>query len=524
MEMTGRYLRKGLLRATLSMLGLITMLAPGIRIAQADEPIRGGVVTGLWVAEPASLDPLYTNSPGGDSSTYNLFAERLVNIMPSGEVVPRLATEWKWSDDRRSLTFKLRQDVTFSDGTPFDAGAVKFNIERARDPNLTTASKQYLTNLDKVNVVDPHTVEFTFKEPSVAMMAVFASEPGVMLSPTAIKKEGENFARKPVGTGPFKVVSWTSGKVETTRNENYWAHDTTGKQLPYLDGVTMRYVPSAAVRIVELQSGAAHLGDAILEKDFEKIANDPELKLVDTHLAMDHFASFNNSAPPFDNTELRKAVSLGIDRAALAKAISGKYGVPLAGILPPTSWTNDPNLKPVAYDPAGSQKALQASGFEGTLHMAMIQRDPDTQIAQIIQAMLRQVGINLKIDMMDRSAWMDLTLKGPAQITLGRSTLPDVDPDITMTSYYGRDGSRNYMRTNDAKVVALLDEARLKTSQEERRTLYNEAQQILMDNNYQLFLFSRPVKFIARKDLQGLELELGGGAWMLDKAWLSAAN
>ena len=161
------------------------------------EPVRGGTVTGMWSAEPASLDPLFTNSPGGDSATYNLFAERLVNIMPSGEIVPMLATKWTWSDDRRSLTFNLRPNVTFTDGTPFNADAVKFNLERARDPKLTSQSKQFLTNLDQVEVVDPMTVRFTFKEPSVAMMAVLASEPGVILSPTEIAKAGENFARKP---------------------------------------------------------------------------------------------------------------------------------------------------------------------------------------------------------------------------------------------------------------------------------------------------------------------------------------
>ncbi len=510
--------------AKLRLAAAVGLLSLGAATAFAQEPARGGTVTAMWAAEPASLDPLYTNSPGGDSVTYNLFAERLVNILPSGEIQPVLATEWKWSDDRRSLTFKLRENVTFTDGTPFNADAVKFNIERARDPNLPTQSKQYLSNLDQVNIIDPSNVEFTFKDPSVAMMAVFASEPGVMLSPTAIKAAGEDFARQPVGTGPFKVVSWTSGRVDTTRNETYWGKDKAGAQLPYLDGVVIRYIPSTAVRLVELQSGSAQLGDAVLEKDFQRIGDDPALKLVDTHMAIDHFASFNSAAAPFDNAELRKAVSLGLDRVALAKAISGEYGEPLGGILPPTSWTYDPNLKPVAYDPEAAKKAYAASGFNGVISMAIIQRDPDTQVAQIMQAMLKQVGIEVKIDVLDRSAWVDFSLHGNAQLSLGRSTLPDVDPDITMTSYYGRGAARNYIRVADPKVQELLDKARLETSQDVRRDLYNQAQQVLVDNQYQLFLFARPVKYAARKELEGLQLELGGGAWVFKEAWLNTAK
>jgi len=490
----------------------------------AAEPVRGGVVTALLTAEVSSLDPIFTNSPGGDSATYNLFAENLIDILPSGEAKPVLATSWTWSDDRKAITFKLRSGVKFHDGTPFDADAVKFNIERSRDPKLTSSSKQYWVNLDAVKVIDPLTVEFTFKEPSVAMLAVIAAEPGVMLSPTAIKKEGENFARKPVGTGPFQIVSWTAGKVETARFDGYWNKDDAGQPLPYLDGVVIRYVPNATVRLVELQAGSAQLGDAVLDKDFEKIKRDPSLVLMDTHMAIDHFCNFNNAEPPFDNLDLRKAVSLAIDRVALAKAISGNAGTPLGGMLPPTSWASDPSVKPVAYDLEGAKAAYAASGHKGPIKLSLVARDPDPQIAQIMQSMLKKAGIDVTIEQMERNAWMNLVLKGKAELSLGRSTLPDVDPDITMSSYYGRDAARNSIRVENPKIWELLERARKETSQEARRSLYGQAQQILVDNQNQLYLFSRPVKYVARKELQGVTLELGGGAWLFDRAWLAPAE
>jgi peptide/nickel transport system substrate-binding protein len=489
--------------------------------ASAAGPVRGGTLTALWTSEVNTLDPIFTNSPGGHSSIFNLYTENLVDILPSGEIKPVLATEWTWSDDRKSVTFKLRPGVKFTDGTPFDAEAVKFNIQRAADPSLPSISKQYWQNLEALNIIDPMTVQFVFKSPSVAMMAAIASEAGAMMSPVAVRKEGENFARAPVGTGPFKVLGWTSGKIDSVRNPDYWGKDQAGNQLPYLDAVTIRFVPSSAVRLVELRAGSAQLGDYIDSKDFDKVRKDPVLSLVDTHMGVSHFINFNNSKPPFDNFDLRRALSVSIDRAALAKVVSGADGQPLNGISPSTSWANDPKVKIVPYDLAAAKAAYAASGFKGPIGMILIQRDPDGQIAQVLQAMWKQAGIDVQLRVMERQAWMEQVLSGRAEFSLSRTSLPDVDPDITLSDYYGRNATRNYASVKNPKIWEYIEQARLPTSQDERRDLYGKAQQLLVDDQNQIYLYSRPVKYVARKEVQGLTLELGGGAWVYNTVWLA---
>ncbi len=139
--------------------------------------------------------------------------------------------------------------------------------------------------------------------------------------------------------------------------------------------------------------------------------------------------------------------------------------------MPPSSWATNDSLKPQAYDLNGAKAAYKASGHSGPIYVNLIKREPDVQIAQIIQAMLKQAGIDLKVQVLERQAWMDQALSGKADLSLGRSTLPDVDPDITMSSYYDKDAPRNYADVQNPKIWELLEKARLETSQEGRQPL-----------------------------------------------------
>jgi len=220
----------------------------------AQAPQRGGTLTVAVDLEPASLDPAFSNA-STDRRVYNLFAENLLQQDDTGAFRPMLAEGWDYTPDRRSVTFRLRKGIRFHDCTEFDAAAVKFNLERVADPANNARARQYLLDLASVDLVDAHTARVNLKQPSGGFLAVLALEAGSMLSPAAIRSMGAELARKPVGTGPFKVVSWTSGRVEAERFDGYWRDGADGRKLPYLDKVVVRVIANTAVKPVQLKAG-----------------------------------------------------------------------------------------------------------------------------------------------------------------------------------------------------------------------------------------------------------------------------
>jgi peptide/nickel transport system substrate-binding protein len=356
-------------------------------------------------------------------------------------------------------------------------------------------------------VIDDYTIRVNLKEPSGAFMSVLAIEPGSMMSPTAIEERGEDFHRQPVGTGPFVLRTWTSNQVEADRFEDYWGQDEAGAQLPYLDNVVVRVISNTAVKIVELRGGSLHLGDSIQVRDYEQIERDPELVLMDTIQGTTQYMAFNLTQPPFDNQDLRAAVALAINRDALERAISRGHGIPLKGNKPPSSLAFSEDVTGHEHNPEKAREHYAASGHSGTLTLSVIQRDPDTQIAQIVQSMLREVGIELRIEVMERQAWLDKVLGRTYELGILRATVPRPDPDISFSTYWGREARQDFSGIHSPVLHDLIDQARAEIDPEGRRALYGEAQQYINDNYFQTYFLWRPNSEVRRAELQGMESE-----------------
>jgi peptide/nickel transport system substrate-binding protein len=209
-----------------------------------------------------------------------------------------------------------------------------------------------------------------------------------------------------------------------------------------------------------------------------------------------------------------------VNREAIARIVTGSYGGPSAGVESPGSWATGPELKAPAYDPALARQALASSGFSGAVTMSIIQRDPDAQVAQLVQSMLRQVGITVHIEVLERTAWVDKVLGGNFQMSLQQAGTPRPDPDQTFSMYYARTATQNYAKINDKVIFDLVDEARREPDQNKRRTMYLAVQQRILDNCYQCFYYWYPKMTMQRKVLHGLVLERGG-SFFLDRAWIA---
>ena len=221
--------------------------------------------------EPVSLDPIYGNAVTSDKFVFNLFYESLFQINEAGEFKNWLADGYKVSDDQKAIIVTLKKEILFHDGTPFNAEAARWNIMRTIDPKTNAPHSGDLSMVKDVEVVDDSTIKINLKTTSASILSALAFEAGIMVSPTAFKKDDPKvFARNPVGTGPFKFVEWVgSDHVAGVRWEKYWRKGLDGKALPYADKASIRFVKDTSVKIMELKAGNAHIIDNVQVKDFK---------------------------------------------------------------------------------------------------------------------------------------------------------------------------------------------------------------------------------------------------------------
>jgi peptide/nickel transport system substrate-binding protein len=491
--------------------------------ALAAEPVRGGTLRLALRIPTASLDPLFGNAPGTDRKIYNLFAENLLYQDEDGKFNPGLAKNWTISADGLSIMFDLRAGVKFQDGTSMDAAAVKFNFDRFLDPKITAASKQYMTDIDSVEVVSDLSVRVNLKRKSVVMLSMLAVEPGSIMSPTALKEKGADFTRSPVGTGPFQIISWSGNEIIAKRNPHYWKKAADGQPLPFLDRVEIKIIPNSAIRMVEIQSGNVQFIDGLEPKDFEKITKNAALDLLPGGVSITQLLSYNLTRAPFNNIELRKAVSFAINRAAIQKVISqGKDGGGvLKGFEPQTTWVFDESVRGHQFDLAKAREHYAKSGHKGPIVLSSIQRDPDIQVAQLLQSMLKAAGMDLKIEMSDRLSWVSKASSNSLDMGLSTASIARPDPDVSYSTYFSAKASKNYSGF-DTKTLTdpLVVRARGEFDLVERRKIYSELQQFVLDQYLYSPLFWYPIRDAATKRLKGFKREVSL-SWFYDELWLA---
>jgi peptide/nickel transport system substrate-binding protein len=491
--------------------------------ADAQTPRRGGALTATIDFQPKSLDPVLGDADTSDRWVYNQLFETLVRVDGDGRTQPLLATGWDVAPDGRTITLRLREGVTFHDGTPFDADAVAFNIARVQNPDTRSNRRQDVASIARVAVLGPHLVRLDLSEPSAAALNTLAAEGGYMVSPTAARKWGEDFGRNPVGTGPFRFVDWPGGeRVNMRRFEGYWGRDGQGQPLPYLDEVAIRTVRQASVALLELQSGSVQLVNAITPRDAARVRGSSDLQVLPPRLLLNMMVALNTTRPPFDDADVRRAFARAVDRAALANAIGAGQGTVTPLFVAPNESAFDPDLKPLPHDPADARRLLAASGKTTVpVTLSVIQRDPDVQLAQIVQSQARAAGFDVRIEVLDRQAWLDKTARAKThEAALLRAAVPKLDPHQTFAFYFGKGSGTNYSWQQDETVFDLVERAKSEIDPARRRGLYGELSRRLLDQSYFTFLFNIPFLNGARAEVRDLGQDVSG-AWDLRAAWLA---
>src|SRR5919198_4713050 len=307
----------------LVVLGLALALVP-----VADAQKRGGTLTIVRPTDPVSLDPnLETTAPG--AWVYSNILEPLVAIDEKLQLHPKLAASWDIVSPTK-VRFKLRPNVKFHDGTPFNAAAVKFTFDRAMKGTPPGRWASLAGSLDGAEVVDDLTVDVVTKEPYGPILRTLAMYCMGMVSPTAVQKMGADFSRAPVGTGPFRFVEWkTNTHVIIERNPDYWGDKAL------VDRVIFKVVPEEGARMIALQTGDADMVLFPSPAQLPALRKDPKFTVHETTGIRVVFAGMHAGLPPLDDVRVRQALLHAVDRKAILDNIMEGSAGPALGVLAP---------------------------------------------------------------------------------------------------------------------------------------------------------------------------------------------
>ena len=290
------------------------------------------------------------------------------------------------SEDFKTWTFKLRPDVKFQDGTPFNAQAVAWNYARQKDPKNHCRCAFYISNINSVEAKDDLTVVFHLRNPSVNLPATLTipSSNNVVQSPTAIQAKGDDYNRNPVGTGPFVLKSWTAGdRMVLERNPNYW-----NKGHPYLDRIVLRPLPDSQSRFASLLSGET---DVVWADEYEadnimRARKNPALKVYDYVGSGATVYAFNTKVAPFDDVRVRQALVMALDRKKMSQALTNGLARPATNPYGDGSWVKCKDDGALPYDPAKARELIKAYGKPVDFKMLVTATPRGRAVGQVLAA------------------------------------------------------------------------------------------------------------------------------------------
>ena len=497
-------------------LGLGALAIPAARAQEA--PRRGGTLTLGFEDNTKTLDPTYSIQISERRVLYLLY-NTLVAIQPDFSLKPELATSWTVENEGRRYVFQLQPNVRFHDGTPFDAEAVRFNIERRLDETIASPQRSQLRPvIEGVEVLSPLAVAINLRAPHPGLLGDLADRAGCMVSPVAAQKFGPDFGRNPVGTGAFKLRSWTQGtSIALDRNPDYWE---SGK--PYLDAIVFRSIPNSIIGLQRLIVGEVDHVDGLAPDGLRQLEGKPGIVVQQSRVGRWYTLQYQVDKPPFDNLKLRQAMAHALERERI-NAITMEGRATLAnGPTPPGLWWSSPDNVTYAYDPERAKALLAEGGIApGAAITLTVPSDPlYRRITQLVAEQLGAVGLRVTLAPVALSESYARTVSRAINFVPTYWT-QRADPDGLYYILFHSKGFANTTGYSNPEVDRLLEEARRTLDQGERRGLYASAKdQIMRDLPYLPLYYSADFAAISRK--------VNGFEWMPDSvprfryAWKAA--
>lgn len=447
--------------------------------------------------DSVTLDPAMTQDEESDKVIANIF-EGLVRFKESStDIEPCLAESWQVTANGLEWTFHLRKDVKFHDGTPFDAESVRFSFERQMPPQRTEdmAYASFVFGMvDELKVINSHTVQFTLKYPYAPFLnnlAMPAAAP--IVSPTAVSALGDDFSSNPIGTGPFKFISWERGKeIILNINSSYWG------QQPQYNRLVFTVIKNSRLRSLALKMNLVDIADTITPADAKYLEQNGYLVTKTTGLDLSYLGFFTDKEP-FDNPAVRRAISMSIDREQLINTLFHDGANIANGPLPPAVLGYDPNNRPLPYDPDAAREVLSQNGLGLGSKITIITYSNSRtynpvggeKLAEAIKKDLALVGLEVEIKAYPWQQYKEALFKKESDAFLYGWISDNGDPDnflYALLSSTQIESGLNIANYHNEKVDLLILNAQQEMNSQTREELYREAVKIIVQDAPWVFL------------------------------------
>jgi len=483
---------------TLRLAAIATALAMSLMAsAQAETTLRIGLAE-----DPDMLDPSVGRTYVG-RIVFSAFCDKLFDIDEKLNIVPQLALSYETSADGKAMTVKLRPGVKFHDGEALDAEAAKFSIER--HINMPGSfRKSELASVDHVEVVDPLTIKFVLKSPFAPLISQLTDRAGMMVSPKAVKEEGDKFGLHPVCAGPYKFVERVQqDRMVFERFADYWNKDNV-----FIDRVVFLPIVDATVRLANLKSGGLDLIERVLATDIKDVESDSRLVLSTApelgYLGLTINTNNDKSKGALTNVKVRQALDLSIDREALNQvAFNGEF-------TPGNQWVSPSHpyyqqSSPIRPRDVEKAKALlKEAGVSLPVSIDyMVPKGSEYEaVAQVVQSMAAEAGFDIKLRLVEFATSFKQVQAGEFQVFQinwsGR-----IDPDGNSYVFLHTGAPQNDGGYSNPEADKLMEEARLTSDFATRKSIYEKLTKILLNDEPIIYLYHKKLLFAHTKKLEG---------------------
>ncbi|MGO6694432.1 ABC transporter substrate-binding protein [Rhizobium johnstonii] len=445
--------------------------------------------------DAATLDPHLQ----WDTDSYTIYRniyDNLITRDTSGQIVPQIATAWKYLDDK-TLEFQIRDDVSFQDGSKLTADDVAFSINRIIDPALKSPQLSQFDQIIKAEATGPTTVKMTTKSPYPALLAQLVK---LSIVPKAyVEKVGnQEFNLKPMGSGPYKVAQWQKGvQTELEANDHYW------RAKPPFARVVFRAVPDVSTRLADLKTGKADLVRDLPADQAIDLKSDTNAQVLSVPTERVGYIYINAQAGATKDVRVRQAIAYAIDKQGLIDALLQGFGsqVNVLGAAPIFGYTD--KVEGYGFDPDKARELIKEAGAEGAKVEFLTSPSYDRAMVEAIQQMLNDVGLDTSITSLDQATFLKRRQGDAANagsIALGKWSCACQDADGVIFPLF-RTGS-SWAKYSNPEFDKLVDDARGTLNNDQRLQDYQKAYEILKDDVPGLGLYQVDAVYGASKDLK----------------------
>jgi peptide/nickel transport system substrate-binding protein len=460
----------------------------------------GELILAVPAEPPNGFDPHKVEAAAAFQIAVNVF-DTLVRSSPKGEIVPGLAEDWQVSEDGLTYTFQIRKNARFHNGRPVTAQDAAFSLRRILDEKTESPKRSDYAAIVDVQTPDDYTLVLKTESYNAPLLANLARGNAAIVPEEAV----DSLTNAPIGSGPFKFVEWAPGShIVLDRFDAYWDGD-----LPYLDRVEFRFIPDPATAIAALRAGDVDVVVHAGGENAAEVESDADLKIVSGPQNLVQFMAFNEAEPPFDNKLVRQAIVYAVDKQAIIEGAAWGFGTPLGTHMSPVLAYYNPEVDQVyTYDPAKAKELLAEAGYENGFEATLSLPEPYTihiRAGEIIADQLKDVGINLKLEIVEWGAWLSDIYGGRKYQLTVVGFVGHLDPDPMMNKH-ASDHNRNFWNYNNPEVDALLAEGRETVGFEARKSIYDRIQMLLAQDAVSLYIQDPHNVVGMKKDVEGYKM------------------